>query len=331
MSTQVSNSPSPKSKKKITPGYIEKGGIKGFLHNIVLDYKRNKAIYFMVLPIILWYIIFTYWPMSGIVMAFQRYNVAKGIMGSPWVGFKNFLDFFNGPYFFRLLRNTAAIGILDLFFGFPAPIIFALLLNEIRHRLFKKTIQTISYLPYFISMVVIAGIIKDFTESGGVISTMVSMITNSPETNLLGEAKYFWSIYVTSGIWQGFGYGSIIYMAALTNIDQQLYEAAVIDGANRWKQTLHITIPGIMPTITILLILRLGTLFLVGSDKILLLYSPAIYETADVINTFVYRVGLIQMNYGFSTAVGLFNSVVATTFLLVTNGIVRKYSENSLF
>lgn len=311
--------------------YIEHGGIKALPHNLIVDIKRNKTIYLICIPIVAWYVIFCYWPMQGIVMAFQRYNVAKGIWGSPFVGFDNFKQFFTGPYFGRLLRNTAAIGLLDLIFGFPAPIIFALLLNEVKNKFFKKTVQTVSYMPYFISMVVICGLIKDFTQSGGVISELVGKLTGSANVNLLGEAKYFWAIYVISGIWQGFGYGSIIYLAALSSIDQQLYEAAVMDGANRWKQTLHITLPGLAPTITILLIMRMGSLLAVGSDKILLLYSPAIYETADVINTYVYRVGLVEMNYGFSTAVGLFNSVIGTTFLLVTNAICRKFSETSLF
>lgn len=311
--------------------YIEGGGIRALPHNILTDIKRNKVIYLMSIPIVLWYLIFCYWPMGGLTMAFQRFNIAKGILGSPFVGLDNFIQFFTGPYFGRLIRNTVSIGLLDLFFGFPAPIIFALLLNEVNKRFFKKTVQTISYMPYFISMVVICGIIKDFTEGGGAISSIVAALTHTKPANLLGEAKYFWGIYTISGIWQGFGYGSIIYIAALSSIDQQLYEAAVMDGANRWKQTLHITLPGLAPTITILLIMRMGSLFAVGSDKILLLYSPGIYQTADVINTYVYRVGLVQMNYGFSTAVGLFNSLVGTTFLLVTNAICKKYSETSLF
>jgi putative aldouronate transport system permease protein len=311
--------------------YIEGGGIKALPHNILTDIKRNKVIYIMSIPIVLWYLIFCYWPMGGLTMAFQRFNIAKGILGSPWVGFDNFVQFFTGPYFGRLIRNTVSIGLLDLFLGFPAPIIFALLLNEVNKRFFKKTVQTISYMPYFISMVVICGIIKDFTEGGGAISSIIATLTHTKPVNLLGESKYFWGIYTISGIWQGFGYGSIIYIAALSSIDQQLYEAAVMDGANRWKQTLHITLPGLAPTITILLIMRMGSLFAVGSDKILLLYSPGIYQTADVINTYVYRVGLVQMNYGFSTAVGLFNSLVGTTFLLVTNAICKKYSETSLF
>ena len=313
------------------PGYIEHGGIRALPHNIATDFKKNKTIYFMCIPIVAWYFIFCYKPMGGLLMAFERYNVAKGILGSPFIGFDNFMQFFTGPYFFRVLRNTSAIGLLDLVFGFPAPIIFALLLNEVGNKYFKKTVQTISYMPYFISMVVICGLIMDFTQSGGVISNMIAATTGADTVNLLGEAKYFWGIYVISGVWQGFGYGSIIYIAALSSIDQQLYEAAVMDGANRWKQTIHITLPGLAPTITILLIMRMGMLFSVGSDKILLLYSPAIYQTADVINTYVYRVGLVEMNYGFSTAVGLFNSVIGTTFLLVTNAICRKYSETSLF
>lgn len=312
-------------------GYIEKGGIKALIHNIGVDARRNKVIYLMCIPIVAWYAIFCYWPMEGLIMAFQRYNVAKGITGSPWVGFDNFIQFFTGPYFGRLLRNTSVIGLLDLVFGFPAPIIFALLLNEVGRKMFKKTVQTISYMPYFISMVVICGIIKDFMQSGGAISDFVAALTNTDKVNLLGEAKYFWPIYIVSGIWQGFGYGSIIYLASLSSIDQQLYEAAVMDGANRWKQTLHITLPGLTPTITILLIMRMGSLLAVGSDKILLLYSPAIYQTADVINTYVYRVGLVEMNYGFSTAVGLFNSIVGTAFLLITNAVCKKYSETSLF
>lgn len=312
-------------------GYIENGGIRALPHNLITDIKKNKTIYILCIPIVVWYLIFCYWPMEGLLMAFQRYNVAKGIAGSPWVGFDNFIQFFTGPYFGRLIRNTAAIGLLDLIFGFPAPIIFALLLNEVGKKFFKKTVQTISYMPYFISMVVICGIIKDFTQGGGVISDIVGALTHTDAVNLLGEAKYFWAIYIISGVWQGFGYGSIIYIAALSSIDQQLYEAAVMDGANRWKQTLHITLPGLAPTITILLIMRMGSLLAVGSDKILLLYSPAIYETADVINTYVYRVGLVEMNYGFSTAVGLFNSIIGTVFLLTTNAICRKYSETSLF
>ena len=320
-----------KEKKQKVIGYIEHGGIKALPHNLALDFKRNKVIYFLCIPIIVWYIIFHYIPMAGIVMAFEKYKPALGIFGSKWVGFGNFAEFFKGPYFLRLLRNTAALGILDIIFGFPAPIIFALLLNEVKNIKFKKVTQTISYMPYFISMVVVAGIIIDFTKSGGVISNIVASVRGTTPENLLGNVNYFRPIFILSGIWQGVGYGSIIYIAALSSVDQELYEAAVMDGANRWRQTIHITIPSILPTIIMLLIMRMGSILSVASDKVLLLYSPGIYEKADVISTYVYRVGLEQANYGFASAVGLFNSIVGTAFLLTTNAISRKLTETSLF
>ncbi|WP_242835713.1 ABC transporter permease [Butyrivibrio sp. AC2005] len=312
-------------------GYVEHAGFAGFLHNLKIDFIRNKVIYIMCIPIVVWYIIFHYIPMAGIVMAFQKYTPALGISGSPWVGFDNFVRFFTGPYFGRLLRNTAMIGILDVLFGFPAPIIFALLLNEVRTKVFKKTIQTVSYMPYFISMVVVCGLIVDFTQSGGLISNVVAKLSGTTVQNLLADPKNYWAIHILSNIWQGMGYGSIIYIAALSGVDQQLYEAAVLDGASRWQRCIHITIPSIMPTIMIMLILRMGSLLQVGADKILLLYTPATYETADVISTYIYRCGLQQYDYGFSTAVGLFNSIIGTTFLLVTNAISKKYTESSLF
>lgn len=318
-------------KKQKVLGYIENGGAKALPHNLSVDFRRNKVLYFLCIPIITYYIIFNYIPMAGVVMAFQRYAPAKGIMGSPWVGFDNFINFFTGPYFWRLLRNTAWLGILDLVINFPAPIIFALLLNEVKAARFKKVIQTISYMPHFISMVVICGILVDFTKSGGVISNIVASITGGQSQNLLGNPDYYRPIHVLSGTWQGVGYGSIIYLAALSSVDQELYEAAVVDGAGRWKQTIHITIPSILPTVIIMLIMRMGSVLQVGSDKVLLLYSPATYETADVISTYVYRVGLQNYDYGYSTAVGLFNSIVGTAFLLTTNAISKKYSETSLF
>lgn len=320
-----------KEKKQKVIGYIEHGGIKALPHNLALDFKRNKVIYFLCIPIIVWYIIFHYVPMAGIVMAFEKFKPALGIFRSKWIGFGNFVEFFKGPYFLRLLRNTAALGILDIIFGFPAPIIFALLLNEVKNIKFKKVTQTISYMPYFISMVVVAGIIIDFTKSGGVISNIVATLRGTTPENLLGNVNYFRPIFILSGIWQGVGYGSIIYIAALSSVDQELYEAAVMDGANRWKQTIHITIPSILPTIIMLLIMRMGSILAVASDKVLLLYSPGIYEKADVISTYVYRIGLEQANYGLASAVGLFNSIVGTVFLLTTNAISKKLTETSLF
>ncbi|ABX41051.1 ABC transporter permease [Lachnoclostridium phytofermentans] len=318
-------------RKKKAQGYIEGKGLRALPHNIGYDFKKNKLIYLMSLPIVIWFIIFCYVPMGGILMAFEKYSPVKGIIGSDWVGFGNFRAFFQGPYFLRLMKNTVVLGVLDLIVGFPAPIIFALLLNEITTKKFKKTVQTISYMPYFISSVVLCGLITDFCASGGVLSNLVAGVTNSGGRNLLGISSYFRPIFVLSNLWQGLGYGSIIYIASLSSVDQELYEAAVMDGANRIKQTIHITLPGIAPTIIIMLILRISTLLQVSSDKILLLYNPSIYKTADVINTYVYREGLQNYNYGLSSAVGLFNSLIATALLLITNKISAKCSDTSLF
>ena len=299
--------------------------------NIAQDFKRNKVIYLFCVPIVLWYLIFCYRPMGGLVMAFQNFSPAKGIAGSKWVGLDHFVRFFTGPYAWRLIRNTFALSLLDLCFNFPAPIIFALLLNEVAHKRYKKTIQTVSYMPYFISLVVMCGIIVDFTKSGGLISNAVAALTGTKPQNLLGNASYFRAIYTISSIWQGLGYGSIIYMAALSSVDMELYEAATIDGAGRWKQTLYITLPSISSTIIIMLIMKMGSIMSIGSEKVLLLYSPAVYETADVISTYVYRNGFQTYDYSFSTAVGLFNSLVNTTLLLTANALCRKFSETSLF
>lgn len=290
----------------------------------------NWQIYVMALPMIVYFIVFNYVPMLGIVMAFQRFSPRHGYFKSPWIGLQNFRDFFGSYYFLRLLWNTFLISFLSLLFAFPAPVIFALLLNEVRNRYFKKTVQTISYMPHFISMVVIAGLIRDFTDTDGLITMMVAAL-GGQQRNLLSDPSLFRTIYVGSEIWQGIGFNSIIFLAALSAVDQELYEAAIIDGAGRWKQTLHITIPSIAPTIIIMLILRMGSLFSVGFEKIILLYTPMTYETADVISSFTYRKGLLEANYGYSTAVGLFNSVINFSMLLVANFFSRKYSETSLF
>lgn len=285
----------------------------------------------MILPVVIWYIIFHYIPMVGILMAFQNYSPFKGFFHSEWVGLQHFKDFFSSIYFWRLLRNTFLLSFYNLIFGFPVPIIFALLLNEVRNSLFKRVVQTVSYMPYFISLVVIVGIIIDFTSSDGVITLILHKLFGVEETNLLGKPELFRTIYIVSDIWQGFGFASIIYLAALTSIDPELYEAAMIDGAGRLKQTWYITLPGIMNTVIILLIIRIGTLMFVGHEKILLLYSPLTYETADVISTYVYRKGLQEFNYGYSTAVGLFNSIINSALLIVSNKLAKKYTEISLF
>ena len=316
---------------KALKGYWLNGGIRAVPHNLLLDIRRNKVIYICLAFILAFFIIFNYIPMAGIVMAFEDFSPVKGIFGSKWVGFDNFIRFFNGPFIGRLLRNTVVIGVLDLLVNFPAPIIFALILNEITRKKFKKVVQTISYMPYFVSAVVVCGLVINFTEAGGVISNALAPFTGGSSVNLLAESNSFWLIYVLQNMWQGLGYGSIIYLAALSSVDQELYEAAYCDGAGRWKQTIHVTLPGILPTIILMLIMRMGSVFSVGADKILLLYSPANYEFADVINTYIYRMGLQQYDYGLSTAVGLFNSVIGTIMLLTTNKICKKVTGSGMF
>ena len=317
--------------KKAEDGYIHGGGIKAVPHNLRVDIKRNKVIYILLLVILAYFIIFHYAPMFGLLMAFEKYSPAKGIFGSKWIWFKNFTDFFTGPYLWRLVRNTVCIGVIDLAITFPAPIIFALLLNEIKWKPFKKTVQTISYMPYFISSVVACGIVVMFTEAGGAVSELVAAMAGTTSTNLLNQKNLFWLIYVLMNLWQGMGYGSIIYLSALSSVDQSLYDSAVVDGANRWKQMLHVTLPGIAPMILMMLIMRMGAVFSVGADKILLLYGPANYEFSDVINTYVYRMGIGNQSYGLSTAVGLVNSIIGTIMLLTTNKITKKLSGTSMF
>lgn len=297
---------------------------------LVKDYKRNRFKYLIVLPVIIYLLIFAYKPMYGVIIAFQNYKPFLGIEKSPWVGFDNFIRFFQDQYFIRLLRNTFSISALSIVFGFPAPIILALLLNEIRSNKFKRVVQTISYMPYFISIVVVCGLIKSFTLTDGVFNDII-VAFGGERSNLLSLKGNFYPIYILSAIWQSVGWDSIIYLAALTGIDQEQYEAAKVDGAGRLKQMFYITLPGLMPTITVLFILRMGGILNIGYEKILLLYQPLTYEVADVISTYVYRKGIVEANYSFSTAVGLFNSVVNISFLLITNRISKKVNNSSLF
>nr|WP_248930864.1 ABC transporter permease subunit [Paenibacillus hamazuiensis] len=294
------------------------------------DLRRNKLLYLMVLPVIAYYVIFDYGPMYGLQIAFKDYSPGDGIWGSPWVGFDHFVEFFNSYYFWRLIRNTLLINVYELIFGFPAPIVLALLLNELRRQYFKRIVQTITYLPHFISVVVVVGMLVDFLARDGIVNQLLSSFGIASKS-YLSEPEWFRFIYVSSGIWQQVGWSSIIYLAALSNIDPTLYEAAKVDGAGRWKQMLHITIPGIMPTVIILLILKMGSMMSVGSEKILLMYNPLTYDTADVISTFVYRKGILEANYSYTAAVGLFNAVIAFTLLVLSNSISKRVSETKLW
>lgn len=306
------------------------GGGPGFIARFSKDLRKNKWKYLIILPVVVYFFLFAYKPMYGIIIAFKQFRPSLGIMDSPWVGFSQFTTFFKDIYFTRLVRNTFSISSLTILFGFPAPILLALLLNELQCTWFKRTIQTVSYMPYFISTVVLCGLLRAFSQSDGVFNDIIAALGGT-RVNLLSAKEMFYPLYVGSGIWQGIGWDSIIYLAALSGIDQEQYEAARIDGAGRFRQMLSITVPGLLPTITVLFILRMGGILNVGFEKVLLLYQPLTYEVADVISTYVYRKGLLEANYSYSTAVGLFNSLVNISFLVIANAISKRLSETSLF
>ncbi len=294
------------------------------------NYRQNKLLYWLILPSLVFVLIFNYVPMGGLVIAFQDYSFARGIWGSEWIGFENFTDFFSGMYFGRTLGNTLALSGLDLLFNFPAAIVLALMLNEVRSTRFKRTIQTVSYMPHFISMVVAAGLIKEFCDSSGVISALAVQLGGKSQS-YISQPQYFRTIFTVSEIWQSVGFNSIVYLAALSGISEDLYEAARIDGAGRVRQLIHITLPGLLPTVIIMLILRCGAIMNVNFEKVLLLYSPSTYSTADIISTYVYRMGIIKQKMGFSTAVGLFNSVISLLLVLGVNKLSKVYTETSMF
>ncbi|KRF41832.1 ABC transporter permease [Paenibacillus sp. Soil787] len=309
---------------------MRKGSADTFQIRFKRDFLLNKYLYLMMVPVLAYYATFHYAPMYGALIAFKEYTPNKGILGSAWVGFQHFNDFFSSYYFWRILKNTVIISLYSLIFEFPAPIILAILINELTNKRFQRFVQTVTYMPYFISLIVIAGMIKDFTNNGGLINNFLTYF-GANDTAMLQKPEMFRTIYILSEIWQKIGWESIIYLAALMGIDQEQYEAAKIDGANRIRQIWHITLPGILPTIAIMFILRMGNLLNVGFEKIILLYNPSTYDTADVISSFVYRKGLIEFGWSYSSAVGLFNSVINLALLITANKISKKISENSLW
>ncbi|XEC97537.1 ABC transporter permease [Paenibacillus tarimensis] len=284
-------------------------------------------------PGILYYVVYKYLPMYGVIIGFQKYSVTKGIFGSPWVGLKHFRDFFmNTPDALQIIRNTILLNVYELIFAFPAPIILALLLYELRNILFRRIVQTISYLPHFLSTVVIVGMVLNFlSPSTGIINHLLKAFLGIEPIMFMGESGWFRTIYIGSEIWQHLGWGTILYLAAIAGIDPTLYEAAKIDGANRWQQMRHITFVGMLPVIVILLVLNLGKMMEVGYQKIILMYNPLIYDTADVINTFVYRRGILQADFSFATAVGLFQSAVGFVLIVLANRIARRLTNTSLW
>lgn len=291
----------------------------------------NWQMYLLLLPSIIFVFIFSYIPMYGILIAFQDFDPYIGFLKSPWVGFEHFTDFFQSVVFWKLIRNTLVISITNLVVGFPTPIILALLINELRSRMFKKAVQTISYLPYFVSTVVVVGMVVQFTTpSTGIINQIIKAFGGDP-INFMAEPAWFVPLYTLSGLWQYIGWSSIIYIAALSGIDPTLYEAAIMDGASRLKQMVHISIPSIMPTIIIMFIFAIGSLLSVSYEKIILMYRPITYDTADVINTYIYRTGVLGGQYSASTAIGLFQTVINCLLLVGSNYISRKTTETSLW
>jgi len=307
-------------------------GKKSFIDVIVRDFQKHKYKYLIVLPVLIFLAVFAYRPMYGLIIAFKDFRPALGVWGSNWADpwYRHFQVWFNDPFFFRVMRNTFSLSFLNIIFGFPAPIILALLLNELRSKRFRRVVQTITYMPFFISMVVVASLIRTFVSSGGIFSQIAVFFGGDP-TNFLMHSQNFYPIFIISDIWQFVGWNSIIFLAAITAIDQEQYEAATIDGATRFQQMIRITLPNIIPIISILFILRMGSILNVNFEKVLLLYNEAIFETADIISTYVYRRGIIHANFSFGAAVGIFNSIVNVCFLLAANYISRRKTGSSLF
>lgn len=295
--------------------------------------NKHKALYLLMLPGILYYIIFKYAPMYGILIAFQDFSIGRGILGSEFVGIKHFIEFFYvTPDAWKLIRNTVMLNLYDLIFHFPAPIVLAILFHELRNKVFKRIVQTVSYMPHFLSTVVIAGILVTFlSPTTGVVNHLLVKLFGMEPIMFLGLPEWFRTVYISSEIWQRVGWGTILYLAAIAGIDPTLYEAARIDGANRLQQIVHVTLVGMRPVMIILFVLTLGNFMEVGFHKILLIYNSMNYETSDVVNTFVYRRGLLDADFSFATAVGLFQSAVGFVLVVIANRIVRKYSETSLW
>lgn len=295
------------------------------------ELRNNKYLYLMFLPVLIWYLLFAYMPMGGMVIAFQKYDIVKGIMGSKWLGLENFRALFKDPYFFRLLKNTLLINVFGLIFGFPLPIILAIAFNEIRLKRFKKVTQTISYLPHFISSVVVMSMVIHFLSPDGGVVNGIRNLFGLESIFFLQIPKYFKTIFISTGIWQGTGFSAILYMAALTGISKEQYEAATVDGAGKFKQMLYITLPNLAPTIVVMLLINLGSILNVGHERIILLYNPAIYETADVFNSYVYREGIMGFRYSYAQAVTLFQNLVGFFLVFTANKITRKLDGTTLW
>ncbi len=296
--------------------------------SLLVRMKPYKMLYLMLLPGLALIILFCYGPMYGLQIAFKDYNIGLGIFNSPWVGFKHFSRFFGSDASLLALRNTVLISILKLFWGFPMPIILALILNELGFQKFKKTAQTISYLPHFISWIIVAGIAHNiFSLNTGVINTVITFFGGKP-VHFLASEQWFRSILIITDIWKGVGWGSVVYLAALSGIDSALYEAAIVDGATRLQRIIRITLPSILPIASVMLILSMGGIMSAGFDQIFNMYSEPVYEVADILDTYVYRMGIVNMSYSFSTAVGLFKSSVGLILVLTVNLLTKRLNPD---
>lgn len=308
-------------------GTIKKSASKTVSAGRFAHIKRFMPLYILLLPVLLYYVVFQYAPMVGIIIAFKNYNFMEGIFGSRWTGLENFSRFINSGDFWPVFKNTILLGTYRILFGFPAPIIFALLLNEVKFSRFKRIIQTISYLPHFISWVVVYGLLYNFFSLDGFINHFLQLL-GGQAVDYIGKSQYFRVLFVGSGIWKELGWGAIIYLAALSSVNMELYEAALIDGANRWRQIWHITLPGIRNVISIMFVLSLGSILSVSFDQVLVMINPTVTSVAEVIDYYVYRVGLQQFNnFSYATAVGLFRSLLALLLVLLTNWGAKKIDE----
>lgn len=299
-------------------------------NQIVTDIRKDWDLYLMLLLPLGFLILFKYVPMGGLIMAFQDFDIFEGFFASPFVGFENFERLFSTPEFFNVLCNTLLISLYKILFFFPIPILMALMLNEVGCRVYKRTVQTIVYLPHFLSWVIVSGLLFDLLSSRGTLNRLIEMMGGT-RINFLMEPSLFRSIVVSSAIWKEVGYSSIVFLAAISSIDPSLYEAAVVDGASKLKQAIYITLPGIAPMIVVMLLLRVGTIMDANSEQIMAIYNPTVYQTGDVLGTYIYRTGLSNMEYSFASAAGLFNSVISFTLVVVCNWISRRIAGRSIW
>lgn len=303
---------------------------KSFSERLALDFKQNWILYLMTLPALIYFAVYCYAPMAGLYIAVSDFKITGTIFSGEFVGLKHLIAFFKSHYFTRLLRNTLILSLETIAFGFPIPVLFALVLNEIRSTKFKKLAQTVTYMPHFISIVVICGLVVNFFSLNGLVNTIIQAFGGEPIA-FLSDPKWFRTVYVGSEVWQNFGWDSVVFLAALTGIDMEQFEAAKLDGASRWQTIWHISLPSILPTVVTMLLMRIGHVMSIGFEKVFNLYSSATWETADIISTFVYRQGIRGANFSSAAAIGLFNSVINLILVVMMNKLSRKLTESSLW